>query len=168
MGKFLRYFFLVSLLIQTACHFHLRGIEEVPIQFHSIALKFQNVSPEWRDILTTQLQRAHATVLDAPQSSAFLLTILQEDIQRNIMSVSSGSSSREYQLIYKVVFSFEKIKGPIYLSDASVLVTRFLTINNDRILGSQDEEEKIIHNMRQDAAIQIMYRLNALSQHSTL
>lgn len=161
----LQYSLLCLCLLASGCHFHLRGSNIIPLQFNTITLAFHNVSPDWRFILKSQLQRAHVTVTNIPTADSYLLTIQQEEIQRNIMSVSSGSSSRQYQLIYQVKFSFEKIKGSIYISESPVLVTRFLTINNDRILGSQDEEEKIIHDMRRDAAIQIMYRLNALPQH---
>jgi len=118
------------------------------------------VAPRVGSILKRRLLQdgIHLNENDPP----YRLTIHQEQIQRNILSISSGSSSRQYQLLYQLYFSFEKIKGPILLDHTSVLASRFVTINNDRILGSNDEEEHIIDDMRRDAALQIIQRINAL------
>ena len=77
------------------------------------------------------------------------------------MSVSSSGSPRQYQLNYRISFTLQTAKGNDVIPLTPILVTRMLTINNDRILGSQDEEDKIIDDMRYDAAIQILYRLSA-------
>ncbi|MDF1928913.1 hypothetical protein PGH45_00900 [Legionella pneumophila] len=39
-------------------------------------------------------------------------------------------------------------------------MSRQLTVNNDRILGSNEEQALLVSEMRRDAAIQIINRLN--------
>ncbi len=118
-----------------------------------------NTPPHLTSIIKRRLLEDNIQLqLNAP----YRLTIHQETIEKNILSISSGSSSRQYQLIYHIFFSFEKTKGPVLIDNRPILVTRFLTINNDKILGSHDEEEHIIDDMRYDAALQIVQRINAL------
>lgn len=161
MSKFLLW---VSLLLLNSCSFHLRGIEPLPQELSPVAIVCNQVSPDWNAILRQRLQTANLNVVDIPADARYSLVIQNENMQRNIMSISSGSSSRQYQLIYRVTFTFKKTKGRDLISDAPVIVTRLLTINNDRILGSHDEEEQIINDMRRDIATQIIYRLETLSR----
>jgi LPS-assembly lipoprotein len=122
-------------------------------------LSTTSVPPHLTSLIKQQLIRSG---IDLRQKAPYRLSIHQETIQKNILSISSGSSSRQYQLTYQLFFSFEQIPGPILIENQPVLVTRFLTINNDRILGSHDEEEHIIDDMRQDASQQIIQRISAL------
>lgn len=142
------------------CQFHLRGVtEKLPLPYRKIHVVSVNTPPRLTSIVKQRLLRDGATLA---QKAAYRLTLHQETIQKNILSISSGSSSRQYQVMYQVYFSFEQTKGPILIENAPILVTRFLTINNDRILGSHDEEEHIMDDMRYDAALQMVQRIRRL------
>ncbi len=159
------YVLLISALFMTSsCSFHLRGVDELPRVLSPIAVVCKNVSPSWNSILRKRLRTANLNVVDTPADARYWVLIQNEDIQKNIMSISSGSSSRQYQLIYKVTFSLNQTKGKTLILEAPLLASRLLTINNDRILGSHDEEEKIMDDIRQDIATQIIYRLATLAR----
>lgn len=158
------YIILISILFISGCSFHLRGVEELPQVLSPIAVVCKNVSPSWNSILRKRLRTANLNVVDTPADARYWVLIQNEDIQKNIMSISSGSSSRQYQLVYKVSFSLNQTKGKTFISEAPLLASRLLTINNDRILGSHDEEEKIMNDIRQDIATQIIYRLATLAR----
>ncbi|WP_241969426.1 hypothetical protein [Legionella sainthelensi] len=57
-------------------------------------------------------------------------------------------------------------KGQELTPPSRVSVSRQLTLNNDRILGSKDEESILIGEMKQDAVTQILYRLSHLQKPS--
>lgn len=149
----------------SGCSFHLRGLQELPQVLNPIAVVCKNVAPSWGSILKKYLRTANLNVVDTAADARYWLLIQNEDIQKNIMSISSGSSSRQYQLIYKITFSLNQTKGKTLISEVPLLASRLLTINNDRILGSHDEEEKIMNDIRQDIARQIIYRLTTLARN---
>jgi len=158
----LRWIFVAGLLLCTqACGFHLRGVQMLPSWLSPLAIIQDHVSPHWGALLKRRLQLAHIDVANNPSRAVYWLTLHNEDIQKHIMSVSSSGSPRQYQLNYRISFTLQTAKGNDVIPLTPILVTRMLTINNDRILGSQDEEDKIIDDMRYDAAIQILYRLSA-------
>ena len=153
----------LSLLLTTGCGFHLRGIQELPAWLNKVAIIIQQANPDWEPLLREQLQSAHVVVVEDPSQAPYWLMIQQESTQANIISISSGSSPRQYQLVYRVIFTLQRAKGADVIPPTTLLVTRPLTINNDRILGSHDEEEQLKHEMRRDAAIQMLYRMNPRS-----
>jgi len=155
---------MASILISTGCSLHLRGLERLSEVLSPIAVVCKQVSPSWNSVLKKRLRTAHLNVVDKPADARYWLLIQNEEVQKNIMSISSGSSSRQYQLVYKVSFSLNETKGKMLISEAPILASRLVTINNDRILGSHDEEEKIMNDIRQDIATQIIYRLASLSR----
>ena len=51
-------------------------------------------------------------------------------------------------------------KGQVIKAPRLVTVSRQLTVNNDRLLGSNEEETVLISEMRREAVIQIINRLS--------
>ncbi len=150
-------FFSILCAPLLGCQFHLRGVtEKLPLPYRKIHVVALNTPPHLTSIVKQRLLRDGATLT---RNAPYRLTLHQEVIKKNILSISSGSSSRQYQVVYQMYFSFEKTKGLTLIENAPILVTRFLTINNDRILGSHDEEEHIMDDMRYDAALQMVERI---------
>ena len=50
------------------------------------------------------------------------------------------------------------------VTDDNISISRQITMNHDRILGSEDEEAQTINAMRQDAVLQILYKIQHLTQ----
>jgi LPS-assembly lipoprotein len=146
----------------AGCGFHLRGVQSLPSWLNKVSVITTHVSPEWGPIMKRQLQLAHVMIVDDPTEAPYWLTIQNERMQQNISSISSGSSPRQYQLTYHVQFTLQRAKGTELIAPSTIVVTRLLTINNDRILGSHDEEEQLKQEMRRDAAVQILYRLEPM------
>lgn len=144
----------------TGCHFLFKGQKQkLPEKYQKMHLTSLSTPPRLTSIMKQQLLRAGVGI---HEKASYRLTLHQEVIQKNILSISSGSSSRQYQINYRLYFSFEETHGTILIENQPILVTRFLTINNDRILGSHDEERHIIDDMRQDASLRIIQRISAL------
>lgn len=149
------------LFILSGCGFHLRGMQDMPRWLNNVAVIIKQADNEWDGLLHHQLEASHVTLANDPIAASYWLIIEKEFTQENINSISSGASPRQYQYIYTVQFSLQKAKGEEIIPLTSIVVTRALTINNDRILGSNDEAEKLKREMRKDAAIQMIYRLGS-------
>lgn len=154
---------LFILLLLVGCGFHLRGMIDIPPWLNNVYIVVQQAHRDLGPLLRDQLQAYKVQVNPDPASAKYWLIIESDSIQRNITSVSSSTTPRQYQLIYTVSFKFQQTKGKEIIPPSQVVVTRQITINGDRILGSNQEEALLISEMRRDAAIQI---INRLSRHA--
>jgi len=149
------------LTLLSACGFHLRGLSEFPTWLRpNVAIILEDKAHDWEVYLKPLLSAGDIKVTSDPKQAPFWLIIEKEKLVQNIASVSSSSTPRQYQLRYTVTFRLENNRGKTLIPSRSVVVNRPLTINNERILGSRNESEKLKLAMKRDAAIQIIYCLN--------
>ena len=150
---------LIALL--NACGFHLRGYGEFPTWLKpKVAIILEDDAHDWETYFRPLLAAGDIKVTSDPTQAPFWLIIEKEKLDQNISSVSSSSTPRQYQLRYHVKFRLETNRGKTLIPSRSVVVNRPLTINNERILGSRSEAEKLKLEMKHDAAVQIIYCLH--------
>ena len=145
----------------TGCGFKLRGMMEGPTWLASIAIDIQDVHQDLAIALKENF-RALGIPIRSPSNAQCLLIIEKDESQQQITSVSASTTPRQYQLRYTVIYSLLKANGEPMLSSNKVMVTRQLTVNNNRILGSNFEEMLSYKEMRKEAAMQIVNRLGSL------
>lgn len=156
----------LSLLLLTiclsACGFHLRGYVAVPEWLNNVALISQDGNGELLSLLKSQLESYKIEVNSEPSLANYWLVINKMGFKQQIVSVGSSTNPRQYQLILTVEFMLQSRKGQIIKPARMVTVSRQLTVNNDRILGSNEEETILVTEMKKEAIIQI---INRLSRH---
>ena len=156
------YILWLLMLGMTGCGFHLRGMVDMPQWLNNVAII--NEGPqELSSFVQAQLQAYNINVSDDPALASYWLFMQPEAFQQQITSVSASTTPRQYQLIYTVHFKLQTRQGKAIIPAGQVVVTRQITVNSDRILGSDEEEEITKKEMRQDAAIQILNRLGRSS-----
>ncbi|MDP1601694.1 MAG: LPS assembly lipoprotein LptE [Legionella sp.] len=164
MFKRLAIFFMVICI--TGCGFKLRGLADMPAWLNNIAIIVQEAHRDLVPMLKDQLEGYGVRIIPDPAHADYLLIIENDNTQQQITSISASTTPRQYQIIYTVHFSLiSKLTGKPIISSAHVLVTRQLTVNNDRILGSDSEGSTIHTEMRRDAVMQI---INRISRKATL
>jgi len=151
---------LVCFFLITSCGFKLRGTAEMPVWLNNVAIVVQSAHRDLLPLIKDQLQSYSIRVIDNPTQADYVLVLEKDSFQQQITSVGASTNPRQYLLLYTVQFSLLKVKGKPLISSGSVIVSRQLTVNNDRILGSDYEESMINREMRQDAAMQIMNRIS--------
>lgn len=151
-----RFWILLTLAaLLSGCGFHLRG---------QTALPFENVyveggSPDLNRLLRASIGTGDKLAADA-QSSAAVLTLVEEVRAKEILSLSGGGRVREYLLRYTV--RFRAVAGGrevIPLSD--VTLTRDFPYDDSQALAKEGEEALLFQDMQRDAAQQILRRLAA-------
>lgn len=154
--------FLLCLLISflASCGFHLRGTADLPSWLNNIAIVINDAHEDLDTLLKNQLEGYNISVIDNPAQANYLLIIEKDSYKQEITNVSASTAPRQYLLIYEAQFSLVQVKGRPIISSSRVFVTRQITINNDRILGSDAEETLLKNEMRADAAMQIVNRLS--------
>jgi LPS-assembly lipoprotein len=133
---------------------------DMPPWLNKVAVIAQQGHHDLAPWLQKQLAAYSIYVADNPTQADYWLIILSDTMQENISSVSSSTTPRQYQLTYTVWFKLQSASGQDIISPSQIIVTRQITINSDRILGSNDEEELQKSEMRRDAVIQIINRIS--------
>lgn len=147
-------------LLLTACGFHLRGMIDLPKWLDNISVISKDGNKELLTLLKSQLEGYKIYVNDDPMQAKYWLIINRTNYQQKIISIGASTNPRQYQMILTVEFMLQTRKGQV-IKEASILtVTRQLTVNNNRILGSNDEEDTLLREMRQDAVTQMINRLS--------
>lgn len=145
----------------TACGFHLRGAIDVPAWLTNVALiSSEGENKELLNPLKTQLEGYKIKINPDPTRAQYWLIITHARYQQHITSVGASTNPRQYQLILNVGFMLQERKGKIIKPATELVVTRQLTVNNDLILGSNEEEAILLREMRQDIILQMINRLS--------
>lgn len=110
--------------------------------------------------LVESLQSYHLVVETDPASAKYWLIVQHDDLKKNIASISSSTTPRQYELIYTVEFKLTHAKGREIIPPSSISITRQVTMNNDRILGSNQEESLLVRDMMDEAATQMINRIS--------
>lgn len=152
-----------AILVLSSCGFHLRGMYQVKHRFHSIAVVVNSNNEGLKPFLESVLDSYQIPVVALSSQAEYTIVIEKESFQRQITNISASTTPRQYLLIYTVDFLVHNKKGVTVLSSAPINVIRQFTLNNDRILGSNYEEMLFKKEMEQEAAQQIVYRLNNIA-----
>lgn len=153
-------------LLISACGFQLRGFSDIPAWLDSVAVVSQEQNRDMMTILRERLEAWHVPVYTEQNRAHFWLFLGEETIQRQITNVAASTAPRQYQLIYTIRFWLQTREGAMRIAPASISIAKQLTINNDRILGSDEEEARMVHEMQQDAATQILARISREGMNS--
>lgn len=154
-------FFLIILLCCQGCGFHLRGFEPLSPQMQQVAIVSEQVDPDFVNMLRSTLHTNHVTTLTAPDHAHYLIVLEKDNMKQTLANVSASTTPRQYQLLYQLEFHITKRNGTMLLPSQMISVPRQVTINNDRILGSNFERHTIEREIRQSAANELLSRFNA-------
>ena len=146
-------------LAVSACGFHLRG--DVTYPFDSIFVN-ASVSPPLSLELTRALGAAsQAKVVDSPANAQVVLDVPSVVDDKEVLSLSSGGSVREYQLIKRVQFRLRDKDGMDWMPSGEIVIRRSYTFNETQVLARDLQEQRLQREMQSDAVQQIVRRLQA-------
>jgi LPS-assembly lipoprotein len=149
---------MMTLLI-SSCGFHLRGMQNAPTWLHRVAILNHSNNQSIESALNIVLDAYEIDVVENPKLADYWIVIESAGDQKHITSVGSGSNPRQYQLIYHIDYRLEKANGKIIKANKHITVSRQLTVNNNSILGSNQEADLMVAEMRQDAALKLINQL---------
>jgi LPS-assembly lipoprotein len=147
----------LATLAAPSCGFQLRGQQTFP---------FATISVPTSSPLGVELQRNIAAasertkLVPTPAEAEAVLTVLNEQQEKVILSLNTQGRVTEYQLRYRVVYRLASPKGADYIPPTSLVLTRDITFN-EQVLAKETEEAQLYKEMRSDMVQQIMRRLAA-------
>jgi len=139
----------------VACGFHLRGEAHYP--FDTLFVNSPASQP-----LTTDLKRSlqgagSAKIVSSADQAQAILDITAVENNKQILSLTSGGKVSEFLLIKRVLFRVRDKDGNDWLPTAEIVVRRTYTYSDAEALAKEYEEQRLWHDM-QDDAIQLIVR----------
>ena len=147
----------------TACGWKLRGSYNLPPDITPIAVEGGGVADQLRDSLRNSNSLAESTA--APSASD--LEILKEGDSRRVLSVDANGKVDEYELRYEVRWQLTA-KGTddksrrILIAPTTFRANRSYDYDASTVLTTNEQELRLIENMREDIAQRILFRLQGV------
>lgn len=150
-------------LLVAGCGFQLRGQFSIPAELQPIHIKARGnsrVAVELREIL----RRNEVSLAGEAAAAASELEILDERRQRRVLTISATSADvDEYELRHTTTWVLRDTgeqRRPL-TGVETIEALRDYTFDRTAVLAKQSEEASLVRDMEQDAAIRILYRLQA-------
>lgn len=144
-------------LLLASCGFHLRGDATFP--FATVFVNAPSSPP-----ITTELTRAITSgsatkVVENATAAEVVLDVPIVADDKDVLSLSSGGSVREYQLVKRVAFRLHDKNGVDWMPAGEVIIRRSYTFNETQVLARDLQEQRLLREMQTDAVQQIIRRM---------
>ncbi len=149
---------LLCVTLLTACGFQLRGSYALPFDSLYIALPETNIV---HATLKRNIEASSKTrVVYSAEDAEATMTVLADQQQKLILSLSSTGRVREFQLIRTFVFRVHDLQGRDFIPQSTVTIRRDLSYSDDQVLAKEAEEQLLWRDMQNDLVQQVMRRLS--------
>jgi len=149
---------LLTVLLLTACGFHLRGQAGMP--FSTLYLQASNPGSQLIIDLQRNLEANHVTLVNSAESADVVLDIVSEISDKQILSLGGSGRVNEFNLRYRVSLRAYDLKQQDWIPADEITLRRDYSYDDTRILAKEAEENLLIQNMRSDMVQQIVRRLS--------
>ncbi len=143
-----------------ACGFHLRGDASFP--FSTIYVNAPSSPP-----MATEMRRSIAAadastrVVDSAAGADVILVLPVVVDDKDVLSLSSGGSVREYQLVKRVQYRLQDKNGGDWIPAGEIVIRRSYTFNETQVLARDLQEQRLLREMQTDAVQQLIRRMQA-------
>jgi len=160
----LKWLTLMSVMVVSACGFHLRGAFQLPEELSSVFLSAKGSTVLVEDLKLILKTNGSVIVSDATKASSSIKIEKEQNTQR-VISVDSSGRAREYELTYEVVFSVktssENEQNKIRIENKKLKLIRDYVYDSEAVLGKSREKNILIRDMQRDASRLIMLQIQA-------
>lgn len=156
-------FVLLATLALSACGFQLRGEFRVPEALVPIYIDADRDS-DVADELRRQLRRSNVGLAAERTDAASVIDIVEESRRRRVLTRSAETANvDEYELNYATSWLLRdtgEVNRPLSNLE-HIEIIRDYTHDRGAILAKQSEEADLFDRMLEDAALRILYRIQA-------
>lgn len=124
----------------AGCGFQLQGALTIPPEMERMYVVTDDRHSLFYRKLRVQLQAAGVSLVDAAADSTATLSILRDETDQRVLSVSARNVPTEYEVFYTIEYAIDGASQR--LLDARMLTgTRDYTYDPELVLGKSHEEE---------------------------
>ncbi len=154
---FIRALLFLSLLLLSACGFHLRG--DVGMPFATLYLESGGANSALVSELRRNLVSNKAVLVNQAEKADVVLQIVSEVADKQILTLSGAGRVNEFQLRYRVSLHAYDLKHNTWIPAEEMYLYRNFSYDDTKILAKESEEALLFQSMRNDMAQQILRRL---------
>ena len=149
-------------VVLVGCGFHLRGTANIPDSLKTIYVQGVDLKRGLGRELKMALTRNGVDVVNDYQNGAAVLTILENKIERRVLSVGGDAKVSEYELFGTLKFSITDDQGQALTEPQQVQAIRDYQFDQDQVLGKDEEENVLREQVNQQLVQSILRRLSVL------
>jgi LPS-assembly lipoprotein len=138
------------------CGFHLRGLTTLPPSFQQVYVVAPADARQLQAEIDNQLQAYNVSKAPNITKAHYQIVIDNIFFQRQISNISSSTTPRQYQLLYNIKYHVINSHGENIIPNGVINTNRLVSMNNERLLGSNYEQDFFLHEMQQEAAVQVV------------
>ncbi|MFN3239831.1 MAG: LPS assembly lipoprotein LptE [Pseudomonadales bacterium] len=161
----IRTFLLVStLLLLTACGFHLRGTGAPALDVQRVALSGspRDLIDELGDTLKTI-----GVSVGGDGEPEYRINLANESLTRRAVASSGAITVSEYEVRIVAIFSIFDAEGKELIPASELVAERVYSFDATNFVSNTEEEALLIEEMRQDIAGQLVRRFSATLRNQT-
>ncbi|MGB5335172.1 MAG: LPS assembly lipoprotein LptE [Woeseiaceae bacterium] len=156
-----RFLVILAMALVSSCGFQIQGALLIPAELQRTYIATDDrQSPFYRE-LRAQLQGAGVVLVDSAAESTGVFSILYDDTDQRVLSVSARNVPTEYEVYYTIEYAIDGSDKKLVEPQALTL-TRDYTYDSRLVLGKAREEELL-----RDAIVKDLVRI-VLKKISTL
>jgi LPS-assembly lipoprotein len=148
-------------LLLAACGFHLQGHTPLPAQVKTPYLEAPDRQSEFVQSLRHELLSNGAQLMQEKGKASAVISILQDQMTRRVVSVSAANQPNQYEITYTVRVSVTAGDKEL-LPPQEVTETRTFSFSEPLLLAKGHEEDVLHQDMARSLADQVMRLLSRL------
>lgn len=150
------------LLALSACGFQLRTAPQLSAQMTRTYIDTTNPHSLFYRRLRREFEAAGINVVDAPADATAVFSILSDETDQRVLSVSARNVPREFEVYYSVYYSVSSNEAEL-LAPQLQTATRDYTYDETRVLGKAREEDLLREAIADDLVRIVLIQLAALN-----
>ncbi len=151
-----KFIILFTLLLVSACGYHLRGGIDLPDDLKNIYI--QGASSQLTESLKKSLRSSDGGLVETPEEAGLVIHVIKEDMRRRVLSLSSTGRANEYELYYLLDFNLIDAEGNHLSEKQTIELSRDYFNDQEDVLGKANEEQLIRKEMYRKAVKSMITR----------
>ena len=154
----MRILLLLTVVLLSACGFHLRG--QVGMPFATLYLKAENPNTPFITDLRKNLAANRVRLVSTAEQAEVVLYIVTEVADKQILSLGGDGRVNEFRLAYRVSLRAYDLKQQDWIPAEEMEIRRDYSFDDTKTLAKEAEEALLNRSMRSDMVQQIVRRLS--------
>ena len=154
----MRTLLILTVLLLTACGFHLRGQAGMP--FKTLYLDAPNSNTPFVNDLRRNLEANKVKLVGSAEQADVILNIVSELPDKQILTLGGSGRVNEFELRYRVSLRAYDLKGMDWIPAEEMMLRRDYTYDDTKILAKEQEEMLLYQSMISDMVQQVVRRLS--------
>lgn len=147
---------LISLLLISACGYHLRGSIDLPEGLKAIYL--QNSSNQLRKSFKQTLKSIDGKLVETQKEAGITIQVVKEHMENRVLSLSNTGRINEVELVYSLHFMMLDKKGKPLKEKQEIVIRRDYFNDQGDVLAKNNEDQTIRTEMYDQAVQSIIQR----------